>query len=264
MPTFNFKCPMIYPMKCNLPQTEKIPLDKTTEEFSVFFILQFDRGDKYVRSVIEECFRKPRFKLIVADEDPALGIKICKICRLALASDFGIACLTPENWNVYFEVGLMIGQQKPMIYLYNSDEKKKEEVPFDLSDQVYIPYNNEDTLRRELDRHVTRFLGRVILYNQFQKEFRKHIKNKVASLSTDKKKALKYLLLENKRVLMEPFLLASPSLRNEIFSLELEHGLVETERETYISAKQTRTRIYAQIPPQYKETLEGLFEEGIL
>lgn len=143
MEKFNVRCPDHYPMKCHLSPIEKEHL-LSKEKYKAFFIFQYHDQDEWLTPTLENYFSKRTWRLFNVGEESGTGTKFCKICRYALASDFGIASLTPLNFNVFQEIGLMQGHQKQNLYLLNPDRKEK--IPFDMDDQIYIEHTN----RREM------------------------------------------------------------------------------------------------------------------
>ena len=148
MANFDIICPDHYPMKCNLSQADKDSL-LTEEKYKAFFIFQYKKQDDWIQPTLEKYFNERTWRLFNAGKEGGTGTKFCNVCRYALASDFGIASLIPLNYNVYQEIGLMQGLQKPIIYLYNPnhiDVEKGMKLPFDIDDQIYIEHSDSKTL----------------------------------------------------------------------------------------------------------------------
>ena len=98
MGKFNFICPDHYPMKCNLSLADKDHL-LSPEKYKAFFIFQYRNQDEWLQPTIERYFSERTWRLFNAGKEGGIGTKFCNICRYALASDFGIASLTPLNYN---------------------------------------------------------------------------------------------------------------------------------------------------------------------
>ena len=170
--------------------------------FKAFLMYQFEGQADYLVDTVNKYFHMPFYHVFDAREESGLGIKSCKICRLLLASDFGIASLTPLNNNVFFEVGLMQGLGKPVVYLVGKDfeydgKKGALAVPFDLSDQMVIEYGTAEELAEKLEKEIPAFVEKVQLSTVYEKESIEFIKKKIHALEEPKcKNLLKFLILE--------------------------------------------------------------------
>jgi hypothetical protein len=153
-------CPMRYPNKCNLLPEEYEPLVHK-DKYVVFLMHQFQQGDGYVRQIIEESLPSGMYHFLDAREEPALGVKFCKICRLAQAADFGIAVLTPLNHNVFLEVGVLFGLERPVLFLSNPMMVASKDLPFDLTHEMLVEFSSDEDLREGLKRELPRFAGKV-------------------------------------------------------------------------------------------------------
>lgn len=193
MEKFDVLCPDHYPMKCNLSPADKDYL-LTPEKYKAFFIFQYRNQDKWLEPTIEKYFSERTWRLFNAGKEGGTGTKFCNICRYALASDFGVVSLTPLNHNVFQEVGLMQGLQKPLLYLLNPE--RKEELPFDIDDQIYIRHTDDESLEDELNKKMPLLIEKVLLLSGFQSEQRNLIQIKLNKLSPDAKELLKRLVLE--------------------------------------------------------------------
>jgi len=118
MERFNRRCPDHFPMKCNLSPADKAYL-MTEEKYKGFFIFQYRNQDEWLQPTIDRYFNERTWRLYNAGLEGGTGTKYCNVCRYALAADFGLASLTPLNYNVFQEIGLMHGLQKPVLYLLN-------------------------------------------------------------------------------------------------------------------------------------------------
>jgi hypothetical protein len=193
MPKFNVICPDHYPMKCNLSPADKNHL-LTTEKYKAFFIFQYRDQDIWLQPTIERYFGERTWRLFNAGIEGGTGTKFCNVCRYALASDFGIVSLTPVNNNVFQEIGLMQGLQKPLLYLLNP--KRKDKLPFDIDDQIYIEHSDGISLNSWLDKKIPLLIDKVLLLTDFQSEEGSLIRSKLAKLSPEAISLLKRCLLE--------------------------------------------------------------------
>lgn len=197
MERFNIKCSDHFPMKCNLSPADKDYL-LTSEKYKAFFIFQYKKQDEWLSPTIENYFSSRTWRLFNAGKEAGTGTKFCNICRFALASDFGIVSLTPLNYNVFQEVGLMEGLQKPLLYLLNPDRLQDEnnKLPFDIDDQIYIEHKDKVTLISGLDKNIPLILDKIQLLSGSESEKRKYIKNKLNNLSDGAREILKVVYFE--------------------------------------------------------------------
>jgi len=191
-------CPDHYPMKCTLSPADKAYL-MSKEKYKAFFIFQYKNQDKWLEPSIEKFFSERTWKLFNAGKEGGTGTKYCNVCRYALASDFGIVSLTPLNYNVFQEIGLMQGLQKPLLYLLNPEKKKKipkEKLPFDIDDQIYVEHTDSQSLEKGLNNKMSLLIDKVILLSGFESAQKKLVQEKINNLSPDAKALLKRIVLE--------------------------------------------------------------------
>lgn len=164
---------------------------------------QFNGQDDYLIGTLKRFFQSPTYHIFDAAEEVGLGIKICKICRLAQASDFGIDILTPENLNVYLEAGMMMGMEKRNLYIasqniLNKQNKSLKDVAFDLSDQLVISHKSETELLNKLEREVPPFIQNVIIGTALERERRNYWRQILKDLTIPQWKILKSLSMVSK------------------------------------------------------------------
>ena len=198
MERFNIRCPDHFPMKCNLSPADKDYL-LTGEKYKAFFIFQYKEQDEWLSPAIETYFNERTWRLFNAGKEGGTGTKFCNVCRYALSSDFGIVSLTPLNYNVFQEIGLMQGIQKQLLYTVNPARLKETPLPFDMGDQIYIEHKDKSSLIAGLDKKIPLILDKVQLLSGVESERRKSIKIKLEKLSPDAKEILKALVLEGPR-----------------------------------------------------------------
>lgn len=196
MSEFKLKCPKNYPLQCNLLDSDKETL-KRSEKYKGFLMYQFEdrQQDDYAIETIKSYFRPPSYYLYDAGVEPGLVIKTCKICRLALASDFGVAVLTPLNNNVFFESGIELGLGKPVVYIVDEDICKAKDLPFDLTDKIVITHTLKQELKSKLENEIPPFIEKVILSTEFERHLRAFINNKINKLKLSRQ-LLEYFVLE--------------------------------------------------------------------
>lgn len=193
MAEFNLRCQMRYPKRCDLPISEKERLEGP-EKYKAFLMYQFENNDVYLKNAIKEYFKSPTYFVYDAEDMRSLGVKFCKICKLAQACDFGIAVLSPENENVFMEAGLLMGMGKPCLYIVNEGKLKYKDIkklPFDISDQIIVKYDSKEKLISELEKEAPHFIGKVILISGYEKALRDNVKNRIERLTPEAKKVLR-------------------------------------------------------------------------
>lgn len=229
MATFNLRCPKNYPRRCNLLETEKEQLERA-EKYTAFLMYQFSEQDDYLVDTIKRFFQSPTYYVFDAREEVGLGIKICKICRLVQASDFGIMVLTPENPNAYLETGMMMGMGKRNLYIASKSFLKsigktlKEYVSFDLSDQLVILHENKDELLHELKKEVPNFIENIILGTALEREQRKYWRRMFDGLEELDKVILKFLFMVSEYRAIFGYLLKAAFTKFG-YSTDLEDGV---------------------------------------
>ena len=162
MGNYDAICPIRYPLKCNLLPVEREALEGPGK-YTAFFMYQFKDNDPYLKESIRRYFKSPVAHLLDAEELPGTGAKLCKICRLILAADFGVASLTPLNFNVFMEVGMLLGVGKPVLQLVNPRICKPQDLPFDLSGEIVVEHTSSEELNDGLHTQVPLFLEKVRL-----------------------------------------------------------------------------------------------------
>jgi hypothetical protein len=198
MANFDMMCPDHYPMRCNLSHADKDYL-LTKEKYKAFLIFQYNDQDEWIQPALEKYFNERTWRLYNAGKEGGTGTKFCNVCRYALASDFGIVSLTPLNYNVHQEIGLMQGFQKPLIYLLNPNHlksKRGKNLPFDIDDQIYIEHFDKDSLIEGFNNKISLILEKLIITSGFDFNQRNLIGDKVNKLSPNAKELLKRLILE--------------------------------------------------------------------
>jgi len=200
MVEFKLRCQMKYPKRCDLPVAEKGRL-AGPEKYKVFLMYQPEDNDKYLKDALKECFKAPLYFSYDSDDIGGLGGKFCKICKLAQACDFGIAVLSPEDEEVFLEVGMLIGMEKPCLYIVNENRlkyKNMKNLPFDIPGQIVIKYDSAEKLLHELEKEVPRFLPKVSLSSSHENAIKENIKVRIKRLSPDGEVVLKKLVASGK------------------------------------------------------------------
>ncbi|MBC8179737.1 hypothetical protein H8E88_01315 [candidate division KSB1 bacterium] len=264
MERFNIRCPDRYPMKCNLSPAD-IEYLNTPEKYKGFFIFQYNNQDEWLLNTLEGFFAKRTWRLYNAGNEAGSGTKFCKVCRFALASDFGIVSLTPLNYNVYQEIGLMQGLQKPLLYLCNPERKKVlpgEKFPFDTDDKIYIEHTDKESLEKGLDKELGLLLEKVKLLTGFESERRERIRIKVAKLNPDAIELLKGFVLEGDFFIPEAELVRHTTIN---FGKKYEQFVSELVNSNFIVKELgtvgTRKLVYNKFNENYRKDLKEILWE---
>lgn len=259
MANYDVVCPIRYPLRCNLSSVEQEAL-QGPGKYTAFFMYQFKGNDSYLKDSITRWFKPPTANLLDASELPGTGIKFCKICKLILASDFGIAALTPINANVFMEVGMLMGVGKPILYLVNPNICKPKELPFDISHEIIIEHTSQEQLNNALQREIPLFREKVRLYSEFKRKFIADVKDKVSDLTEEEREILHFLLLENREVdagTLNEFYNV-PANSDEIRNLCNRYGFIAQRIEQKYDIGNWINVFWYKIHPNYREILEDL------
>lgn len=131
-----------------------------TNKLKAFIIMDFSEEFEYIytevinpvcKSLDIECYR--------ADEYNYPGSIIKDVLDSIRDSDIIIADITPDNPNVYLEVGYAYALEKNPILLMNKDREK---LPFDVSGFRVIMYNNTIKGAPHVREKLTKFLKAVM------------------------------------------------------------------------------------------------------
>ncbi|BDZ44288.1 hypothetical protein [Naasia aerilata] len=90
--------------------------------------------------VIKKAFREPDWFVVRADEESAPDSITTQVIDRIVKSDLIVADLTDHNPNVFYEVALAHGYQKPLILMIREGQT----IPFDVTDQRAINYELTD------------------------------------------------------------------------------------------------------------------------
>jgi hypothetical protein len=259
MGKFNVICSDHYPMKCNLSPADKDYL-MTPEKYKAFFIFQYRDQDEWLEPTLVRYFSERTWRLFNAGKEGGTGTKFCNVCRYALAADFGMVSLTPLNHNVFQEIGVMQGLQKPLIYLLNPD--RKSQLPFDIDDQIYVEHTSSIMLELGLSNKMPLLLEKLKLITGFDSEQADLIRSKLSELTQPAVELLKRFVLEG------DFSFRSDSSRNELekWVQESKKWTIEHLREleskrfiiTVTESGGTRTLEFKRFNEPYRKYLEQL------
>jgi len=123
----------------------------------VFVVMQFtEEFDALYKEVIAPVCTSYGYEVVRADDIYTNGLIIEDIARSIRDSSLIVADITPNNANVFYEIGYAHGINKPTILL---SDRKREKLPFDISGFRLLFYDNtiggktnvETALRKHLD-----------------------------------------------------------------------------------------------------------------
>lgn len=127
-----------------------------TQAPRAFVVMQFSEPfDALYNDVIKPTCEKFGFEVIRADDIYKSGLIIEDITRSIQESSFVIADITPDNPNVFYEVGYAHGIKKPTILL---SERTRGSLPFDVSGFRTLFYDNTIGGKAEVERSLTKHL----------------------------------------------------------------------------------------------------------
>lgn len=128
----------------------------TKQDPECFVVMQFtDEYNTLYAEVIKPVCEKFGYKVVRADEFYSSGLIIDDITKSIQQTSLVIAEITPDNPNVFYEVGYAHGTAKPTILLC---DKKREKLPFDVAGFRTIFYDNsiggKSTVEEQLRKHL--------------------------------------------------------------------------------------------------------------
>lgn len=134
----------------------------TAERPSAFVVMRFEKPfDDVYANVIKETCSDFGLDTVRADEIYGPGLIIQDIVQQILRSQVVIAEITPENANVYFEVGYALALNKPIVLLARHGTK----LPFDVSGSRVLFYEDsiggKAKLQKGLELHLQTIMGRT-------------------------------------------------------------------------------------------------------
>ncbi|MDD7929887.1 hypothetical protein [Microbacterium thalli] len=90
--------------------------------------------------IVKKAFTAPDWEVVRADEETSPDSITTQVIGRIVESDLIVADLTDHNPNVFYELAVAHGYQKPVIHLMQEGQK----VPFDVVDQRVIFYDLSD------------------------------------------------------------------------------------------------------------------------
>lgn len=129
---------------------------------NAFVVMQFAKpfDDVYADVIRDTCLRVG-LDAVRSDEIYGPGLIIRDIVDRILRSQVVIAEITPENANVYFEIGYALAWNKPIVLL----ARQGTELPFDVSGFRVLFYEDsiggKARLQKGLEQHLRAIMGRI-------------------------------------------------------------------------------------------------------
>ncbi|UVO06651.1 hypothetical protein LW347_11965 [Pectobacterium polonicum] len=126
-----------------------------------FVVMQFtDDYNELYEEVIRPTCEKFQYKVLRADDFYSSSVIIDDITRTIRECAIVIADVTPNNPNVFYEVGFAHGIGKPTILL---SDRKREKLPFDISGVRTLFYDNTIKGKRNIEEGLRRHLDAITI-----------------------------------------------------------------------------------------------------
>jgi hypothetical protein len=125
-----------------------------------FVIMQFTSPyNELYQEVVKPVCNEFQVEAIRADETYGPGLIIADVTRQINEANFIIAEITPENPNVYYEVGYAHARGKPTILIA---DRGMEKLPFDLSPFRTLFYENSIDGKRKVEEGLRRHIKAIL------------------------------------------------------------------------------------------------------
>lgn len=126
---------------------------------SAFIVMQFSKNyDELYEEVIRPTCEKYGFECIRADEIYTNGQIIEDVLSSIRNANLVIADITPDNPNVFYELGYAHGINKPAILLC---DRQREKLPFDISGTRAIFYDNSISRKTKVEEALLKHLANI-------------------------------------------------------------------------------------------------------
>src|ERR1035438_3222209 len=124
-----------------------------------FVIQRFDKGpyDKRYRDVLAPAIRQAGFEPYRVDDDPGATVVIEDVETGIRESEICLADITPDNPNVWYEVGFALANGKPVVLI--CAEPRPTPFPFDVRHRHIIMYSLDSP--RDFDFLATEIATRL-------------------------------------------------------------------------------------------------------
>lgn len=129
------------------------------EKPKAFVVMQFTpEFNSLYKEVIQPTCEKFGYHVIRGDDVYTNGLIIDDITKSIEEASVIIADITPDNPNVYYEVGYAHAISKPTVLLC---EKQREKLPFDVSGFRTLFYDNTIAGKSQIEERLTRHLENI-------------------------------------------------------------------------------------------------------
>lgn len=127
-----------------------------------FVIMKYDElYDNLYHEVIKPLCQESGYEVKSADENYSTGMILEDIVNQITESSLIIADITPDNPNVFYELGYAHALKKPTILL--NEKFHRESLPFDVSGFRVIFYENSIAGKSEVENRLRQFLQNLII-----------------------------------------------------------------------------------------------------
>lgn len=130
------------------------------EKPKAFVVMQFGHNyDDLYQDVIKKVCETNGYTVYRADEGLGTGLILNDIITAIKNSALVIADITPDNPNVFYEVGFAHALNKPTILL--NEKNQREKLPFDISGFRTIFYDNSIGGKKLVEEKLTQFIKNI-------------------------------------------------------------------------------------------------------
>lgn len=143
-------------------KTQVRNLTVSSQKPQVFVVMQFtEEYNNLYKEVIFPVCTDFGYEVIRADNIYTNSLIVEDIAQSIREASLVLADVTPNNANVYYEVGFAHGIQKPTILL---SDRKREKLPFDISGFRLIFYDNSIAGKSEVESSLRKHLAALRSY----------------------------------------------------------------------------------------------------
>lgn len=137
-------------------------IEVITKKAKAFVVMQFtEEYNQLYTEVIKPVCENFGLEVERADEFYTTTPIIADVIRSIVNSSIVIAEITPDNANVYYEVGYAHAINKPTILL--CERKKREKLPFDISGFRTLFYEDSISGKSTVEKNLKKFLENIII-----------------------------------------------------------------------------------------------------
>ena len=135
-------------------------IEVITKKAKAFIVMQFtEEYNQLYKEVIKPVCENFGLEIERADEFYTTTPIIADVIRSIVNSSLVIAEITPDNANVYYEVGYAHAINKPTILL--CERKKREKLPFDISGFRTLFYEDSISGKSTVEKNLRKFLENI-------------------------------------------------------------------------------------------------------